>query len=84
MNLNVSVGWVGVWSESAVVTRGRCTNLGPGQRVRKGAVIEANSGDTAVQGVRRMNKLIAREKRVRATTLLEKTGRFELFEFSAS
>jgi len=37
--------------------------------VRKGAVVEAYSKDSAVQGVRRMNKLIAREKRVRATTL---------------
>jgi predicted O-methyltransferase YrrM len=37
--------------------------------VRKGAITETHSKDSAVQGVRRLNKLIAREKRVRATTI---------------
>jgi predicted O-methyltransferase YrrM len=37
--------------------------------VRKGGVIEANSGDHLVQGVRRMNELVAREPRVSATAV---------------
>jgi predicted O-methyltransferase YrrM len=37
--------------------------------VRKGKVLQANSRDSAVQGVRRMNHAVAREKRVQATTI---------------
>lgn len=37
--------------------------------IRRGAVVDANSGDSAVQGVRRFNELLAREKRVSATEL---------------
>ena len=37
--------------------------------VRKGAVIEANSSDQDVQGVRRLNEMLANEKRVTATTI---------------
>jgi predicted O-methyltransferase YrrM len=37
--------------------------------VRKGAVIEANSSDVDVQGVRRLNDMLANEPRVTATTL---------------
>ena len=37
--------------------------------VRKGAVIEANSKDPDVQGVRRLNEMISKEKRVTATTI---------------
>jgi predicted O-methyltransferase YrrM len=37
--------------------------------VRKGGVIEANSADPMVQGVRRMNELVAREPRVSATAV---------------
>jgi predicted O-methyltransferase YrrM len=37
--------------------------------VRKGAVIEADSGDEDVQGVRRLNDLLTAEKRVTATTI---------------
>ncbi|MEO8726032.1 MAG: O-methyltransferase [Acidobacteriaceae bacterium] len=37
--------------------------------VRKGAVIEAESGDPDVQGVRRFNELLAMEPRVSATTI---------------
>jgi len=37
--------------------------------VRKGAVIEAGSSDPMVQGVRRMNELVAREPRVSATAV---------------
>ena len=37
--------------------------------VRKGAVIEANSRDEDVQGVRRLNEMLAKEKRVTATTI---------------
>jgi predicted O-methyltransferase YrrM len=37
--------------------------------VRKGAVIESNSDDVDVQGVRRMNEMLAKEKRVTATTI---------------
>jgi predicted O-methyltransferase YrrM len=37
--------------------------------VRKGAVIEADSSDLMVQGVRRMNELVAREPRVSATAV---------------
>ena len=37
--------------------------------VRNGAVIDAESGDPSVQGVRRLNELIATEKRVSATTI---------------
>jgi predicted O-methyltransferase YrrM len=35
----------------------------------RGAVVDANSGDSAVQGVRRFNELLAREKRVSATEI---------------
>lgn len=37
--------------------------------VRKGAVIEANTKDPDVQGVRRLNDMLAKEKRVTATTI---------------
>ena len=37
--------------------------------VRKGAVIEAKSKDPDVQGVRRLNEMISKEKRVTATTI---------------
>jgi predicted O-methyltransferase YrrM len=37
--------------------------------VRKGAVTDAGSADPAVQGVRRMNELAARERRVSATAV---------------
>lgn len=37
--------------------------------IRKGAVIDANSTDPSVQGVRRFNTLLAAEKRVSATTI---------------
>jgi predicted O-methyltransferase YrrM len=37
--------------------------------IRKGAVIDAKSTDLSVQGVRRFNEALAREKRVTATTL---------------
>jgi len=37
--------------------------------VRKGAVIEADSDDPDVQGVRRLNEMLAKEKRVTATTI---------------
>ncbi len=37
--------------------------------VRKGAVVDAQSQDPAVQGVRRFNALLAKETRVSATTL---------------
>ena len=37
--------------------------------VRKGAVIDADSGDQNVQGVRRFNELLAKETRVTATAM---------------
>ena len=37
--------------------------------VRKGAVIEAGSQDPDVQGVRRLNEMLAKESRVTATTI---------------
>lgn len=37
--------------------------------VRKGAVIEADSADADIQGIRRFNELIAREPRVSATAI---------------
>ena len=37
--------------------------------VREGAILDARSDDANVQGVRRLNEMIAREKRVQATTL---------------
>lgn len=37
--------------------------------VRKGAVIDAQSADESVRGVRRFNEVLAKEKRVSATTL---------------
>ena len=37
--------------------------------VRKGAVIEAGSKDPDVQGVRRLNEMLAKESRVTATTI---------------
>jgi predicted O-methyltransferase YrrM len=37
--------------------------------VRKGAVIEAESDDADVQGVRRLNEMLAKERRVTATTI---------------
>jgi predicted O-methyltransferase YrrM len=37
--------------------------------VRKGAVVEAGNTDPSVQGVRRLNAMLASEKRVSATTL---------------
>src|SRR6185369_2693433 len=37
--------------------------------VRKGAVIDAASGDESVRGVRRFNEALKKEKRVSATTL---------------
>ena len=37
--------------------------------IRKGAVVSAESTDASVQGVRRLNELIARQSRVSATTI---------------
>jgi predicted O-methyltransferase YrrM len=37
--------------------------------VRKGALIDASSGDPSVQGVRRLHALLAQERRVSATTV---------------
>jgi predicted O-methyltransferase YrrM len=37
--------------------------------VREGAILDASSDDASVQGVRRLNEMIAREKRVSATTI---------------
>jgi len=37
--------------------------------VRKGAVLDAGSNDADIQGVRRFNELLAKEKRVTATTI---------------
>jgi predicted O-methyltransferase YrrM len=37
--------------------------------VRKGAVLDAESDDADVQGVRRFNEMLAKEKRVTATTI---------------
>lgn len=37
--------------------------------VRKGAVLDAGSSDADVQGVRRFNEVLAKEKRVTATTI---------------
>jgi len=37
--------------------------------VRKGAVIDATSEDADVQGVRRLNEMLAGERRVTATTI---------------
>ena len=37
--------------------------------IRKGAVVDAESTDASVQGVRRLNELIARQSRVSATTI---------------
>lgn len=37
--------------------------------VREGAILDAGSGDASVQGVRRLNAMIARETRVTATTI---------------
>ena len=37
--------------------------------VREGAILDANSDDANVQGVRRLNEMIAREERVGATTI---------------
>jgi predicted O-methyltransferase YrrM len=37
--------------------------------VRKGAVIDANSSDESVRGVRKFNELIARDPRLIATSL---------------
>ena len=37
--------------------------------VRKGAVVDANSSDLNVQGVRRFNELVATERRVSATVI---------------
>lgn len=37
--------------------------------VRKGAIIDAASKDADVQGVRRLNEMLAKEKRVTATTI---------------
>ena len=37
--------------------------------VREGAILDANSEDANVQGVRRLNEMIAREKRIQATTI---------------
>lgn len=37
--------------------------------VREGAILDAGSDDASVQGVRRLNEMIAREKRVAATTI---------------
>ena len=37
--------------------------------VREGAVIEANSTDAPVRGVRRFNEMVAAEKRVTATAI---------------
>jgi predicted O-methyltransferase YrrM len=37
--------------------------------VREGAILDATSDDPSVQGVRRLNEMIARDKRVSATTI---------------
>jgi len=37
--------------------------------VRKGAVVEADSRDQDVQGVRRLNEMLTNERRVTATTI---------------
>jgi predicted O-methyltransferase YrrM len=37
--------------------------------VREGAILDAENGDASVRGVRRLNQMIAREKRVSATTI---------------
>jgi predicted O-methyltransferase YrrM len=37
--------------------------------IREGAILEATSDDPSVQGVRRLNEMIARDKRVSATTI---------------
>ena len=37
--------------------------------VRKGAVVEADNSDPSIQGVRRLNKMLATETRVSATTI---------------
>lgn len=37
--------------------------------VREGAILDGSSDDASVQGVRRLNEMIAREKRVSATTI---------------
>ena len=37
--------------------------------VRDGAVVDARSRDASVQGVRRLNELVAAEKRVAATAI---------------
>jgi predicted O-methyltransferase YrrM len=37
--------------------------------VRRGAVVDSGSDDSAVQGVRRFNELLARDRRVSATTI---------------
>ncbi len=37
--------------------------------MRKGAVIDAKSSDRDVQGIRRFNELLSKEKRVTATVL---------------
>ncbi len=37
--------------------------------VREGAIIDETSGDPSVRGVRRLNEVLAREKRVSATTI---------------
>ena len=52
--------------ERALVVRGGGIRK---HRVREGAVIDARSRDPAVQGVRRLNQLIAAERRVAATAI---------------
>jgi predicted O-methyltransferase YrrM len=37
--------------------------------VRKGSIVDANSSDEGVQGIRRFNDLVARDKRVSATAI---------------
>jgi predicted O-methyltransferase YrrM len=37
--------------------------------VRNGAVVDAGSADPSVQGVRRLNEIVARERRVSATAI---------------
>ena len=37
--------------------------------IRRGAVVDAKSSDSAVQGVRRFNEVVARDKRVSASAL---------------
>jgi predicted O-methyltransferase YrrM len=54
--------------------RGRSTFPAPALIVadnvmRGGAVIDADSGDPSVQGIRRFNELLAAEPRVSATTI---------------